>query len=93
MSYFKSPVEHSATDICKILRVHVTTGASFTRVCEGLVINGERMFNVRVTEQAEGGKANRAVIKILAKYVGIAPSRLHIIFGITSRNKVIKILS
>ena len=38
---------------------------------------------------AEDGKANEAVIALLAREFGIAKSRLSIARGLTSRNKVI----
>jgi len=37
------------------------------------------------------GEANKAVIKILAKYFDVAPSLVHIKSGLTSRNKVIEV--
>ena len=51
--------------------------------------NGEEQLVVYVTSPPDDGKANEAVIKLLAKHLGVAPSRLSIIRGETSRNKLI----
>ncbi|HEX9499828.1 MAG TPA: DUF167 domain-containing protein [Mycobacterium sp.] len=50
-------------------------------------IGGEGELTVYVREPAAEGKANRAVVKLLAKHLGIAPSRLDLISGATSRVK------
>ena len=44
---------------------------------------------VRVTVPPEDGKANAAVLKLLAKALGIPKSRMSIIRGQTNRDKVI----
>ena len=44
-----------------------------------------------VTVVPEGGKANAAVVKLLAKALGVAKSRLTLIRGETSRDKVFRI--
>ena len=46
---------------------------------------------VRVTAAPENGKANKAVAKLLAKALGVAPSRLVLIRGETSRDKVFRV--
>ena len=48
-------------------------------------------FNVAVVEPAHDGKANRAIVKALAQHLGIAPSRVVIISGVTLRQKVVEI--
>lgn len=48
-------------------------------------------LKVRVTAPPEDGKANAAVIKLIAKRLKIAPSALEITRGHTSRNKTIDI--
>lgn len=50
----------------------------------------EAHFVVRVIETPEGGKANKAIIKILAEYLKAAPSRFMVIKGQTSRDKIIQ---
>jgi len=48
-------------------------------------------IHVRVTAAPEDGKANVAVRKLLARALGIAPSRLTLTGGTTSRDKVFRI--
>ena len=56
------------------------------------IIPEEGGFVVRVKEPPVEGKANRAVIRVLAKHLGIPETQLRISRGLTSRNKVIQIL-
>ncbi len=68
------------------ITVRVTPKASRSRVLrEGDVV---RVF---VTTVPEGGKANAAVQKLLAKALGMAKSRLTLIRGHTSRDKVFRV--
>ena len=53
--------------------------------------DGRASLHVRVTRMAQQGKANEAVVKLLAKRWKIAPGRFAIIKGATSRQKVIDI--
>lgn len=48
-------------------------------------------FIVSVKEPPKEGKANEAVIRVLAEYLGIAKSRFKIISGRSSKQKVINI--
>lgn len=58
-------------------RANAITGLREGRLC------------VKVTAVPEDGKANAAVIKLLAKSLGLAPSRLEMISGATSRDKLL----
>ncbi len=49
-------------------------------------------IRVYVTTAPEGGKANAAVAKLLAKALGVPKSRLSLIRGQTSRDKVFRLL-
>ena len=51
----------------------------------------EQNFVVSVKEPPVQGRANAAIIKALAAYFNIAPSRVRIIVGHTSREKIIAI--
>ncbi len=51
---------------------------------------GEALL-VRVTAPPEGGKANEAVIETLAEALGITKSRVTLVRGATSRQKVVQI--
>lgn len=48
-------------------------------------------LRVSVTAQPERGKANRAVVKLLADVLGIAASEVAIVSGETSGDKVVEV--
>jgi uncharacterized protein YggU (UPF0235/DUF167 family) len=50
-------------------------------------------IRIAVTAQPEDGRANVAVTKALAKALGVAPSRLVLVRGDTSRDKVFRVLA
>jgi uncharacterized protein YggU (UPF0235/DUF167 family) len=69
------------------IAVRVTPRASRNAVeADGAVLR------VRVTVVPEGGKANAAVTKLLAKALGLPKSRLALVRGETARDKVFRIL-
>jgi uncharacterized protein len=53
--------------------------------------DGREELEVRVAEAPTDGSANEAVVKLLAKALGISRSELSIISGATSRHKRIAI--
>lgn len=52
----------------------------------------ETSFHVWVRQAPVDGQANAAVCRALAKYFDVAPSRVSVVRGHTSRNKIIEIL-
>ncbi|MDP3763358.1 MAG: DUF167 domain-containing protein [bacterium] len=59
-----------------------------------LKLNGvikEEVYEVSVKEPPVDGRANRAIVHALAKHFGIAPSRIRLISGHTSKRKVFEI--
>jgi uncharacterized protein (TIGR00251 family) len=48
-------------------------------------------FIVKVKEPPKEGKANQAVIKLLAEHFGIPQSQVRILSGFKSRNKVVEV--
>ena len=52
---------------------------------------GESVLKVMVTAVPEAGKANEALIKLLAKEWGIAKSSMSLVAGATDRNKILHI--
>ncbi len=50
-------------------------------------------YEVSVREKAEKGKANLALIKILAKHFNTPTSKIKIKSGMTSHNKIIEIVN
>lgn len=54
-------------------------------------IEDDQTLTVYVHERAVDGKANEAVVKLLAKHFGIAKSRVELIRGATSKVKCFEI--
>ena len=52
---------------------------------------GARILKIKVNQPPEDGKANKAVIEVLAEYFKVRKSAVSIIYGETSRNKIIEI--
>jgi len=48
-------------------------------------------FIIKVKEPPKEGKANQAVIKLLAEHFGIPQSRVRILSGFRTRNKLIEV--
>lgn len=53
-------------------------------------INNET-FRVSVVEPPMQGKANKAIVEVLAEYFDVAPSSVKMVSGFSSRNKVFEI--
>lgn len=66
--------------------VRVTPGAR----SEAVSIEAERLL-VKIRAKPQDGAANEAVIKLLARALGIAPSKLNLLRGAASREKLLQI--
>lgn len=74
------------------IAVRLTPKASSERIGEVRMLpSGEEQLTVYVTAVPEDGKANEAMIRLLAKYFNVAPSRLSVVRGATNRNKLVRI--
>lgn len=51
----------------------------------------DQHFSVFVNAMPVDGRANRAVVRALADYFGVAPSSVSILSGMTSKQKVVEI--
>lgn len=69
------------------LQLKVVPGASRDEITGWL---GEAL-KVKVSAPPEKGKANRAVLKLLAKLLGVSKSSITIVSGETSQQKVLEI--
>lgn len=49
------------------------------------------VLRARVTAPPLDGKANRALCKLIAKRVGVAPSRVSVVRGARSREKLVRV--
>lgn len=70
------------------LAVRVTPGARI----EALEIDGGRLL-AKVRAKPEDGKANVAVLALIAAGLGVAASRVELLRGATSREKLVRVLS
>ena len=72
-------------------RLGVTTKASVNRIRIEKREDEKPIIRVDVTVAPEDGKANKQVVKLLAKELNLPKSALSIVRGLTSRNKMIMI--
>ncbi|HDI73526.1 MAG TPA: DUF167 domain-containing protein [Candidatus Korarchaeota archaeon] len=57
---------------------------------EGITEEGEELV-VRVREPPEGGRANRRVVELIARHYGVPKSKVEIVRGHRSREKLVKV--
>jgi hypothetical protein len=81
---------YSADGISVALRVTPRGGRDAIDGLETLA-NGRTVVKVRVRAIAEGGEANRAVTKLLAKALGVPKRAVRVLSGTTSRLKQIAV--
>jgi len=75
-----------------VITVRVTPKASSNRIKIEELPDGSTRYKVYVTVAAEDGKANEAVLRLLAKALGLPKSTLVIIRGKSNQNKIIRIV-
>jgi uncharacterized protein (TIGR00251 family) len=51
----------------------------------------EGVLQVRVSAPPVDGKANRALCKLIAKRAGVAPSKVNVVRGEKSRDKIVRV--
>ena len=69
------------------LRIRVVPRASTNEV----IGQPEGVLRVKVAEPPTGGKANHALISLLAEKLGVRPSDVQIVRGANTRNKLVRI--
>ncbi len=72
-----------------LIRVHVTPNARESRV----VKLGEADYEVKVDEKATDGRANKRLLVILSEHFGVPKSRISIVRGARSRDKILEVTS
>ena len=77
----------TSRDTSLLLRVKIVPGASKDTIA-GLL--GDRL-KIRISAPPEGGKANEAIRRLLAKTLGIRQGQVHITSGRASQEKLIRI--
>ncbi|MBU0724437.1 MAG: DUF167 domain-containing protein [Alphaproteobacteria bacterium] len=82
----------SACDAGVRARIRLTPGSSADRI-QGLVEDeaGASVLKIAVTAIPEDGKANAALVKLLAKSWKLPKSDLRIVLGLTDRRKTVEI--
>jgi uncharacterized protein (TIGR00251 family) len=80
------PWRYSSQGVSIALRVTPRGGRDDIDGIETLA-NGRIVLKVRVRAIAEGGEANRAVIELLAKALGVPKAHVKLLSGATSRLK------
>ena len=70
-----------------VLSLRVQPRASRNEVLE---VRDSRLM-IRTTAAPADGKANKAVIRLLADFLDIAPSRIRLVRGKTQRNKLVRV--
>jgi uncharacterized protein YggU (UPF0235/DUF167 family) len=68
------------------LALRVTPGSR----TEGIEL-GDGVLQVKVRAKPQEGAANEAVLELLADALGVAISRLRLLRGATSRNKLVQV--
>jgi uncharacterized protein YggU (UPF0235/DUF167 family) len=84
------PWRYSAQGISIALRVTPRGGRDDIDGIETLA-DGRCVLKMRVRAVADGGEANRAVLGLLAKALGVPKARLRILSGATSRLKQVAV--
>lgn len=56
-----------------------------------VVANDDGSLTIYTKAPAIEGRANLAAVKLVAKYYGVTPSRVKLVRGVTSRNKIFEI--
>ena len=73
-------------DLSKTFNVRVTPHAKQNKVVEG-----DGVLRVYTTVAPENGRANSAVVELLADYLDVPKSRIKILKGLTGRDKVVAV--
>jgi uncharacterized protein len=84
------PWRYSTEGISVALRVTPRGGRDEFDGVETLA-NGRMVVKVRVRAIAEGGEANRAVMELLAKALGVPKAKVRMLSGTTSRLKQVAV--
>ena len=84
------PWRYSTQGVSVALRVTPRGGRNEIDGIETLA-DGRTILKVRVRAIAEGGEANRSVMELMAKALGVPKARVRILSGATSRLKQIAV--
>lgn len=85
MAAAASCVRHVGDELAVSVRVQPRAGSN-----EVLHVRNGQLL-IRTTAAPADGKANKAVIRLLAAFLGVAPSRIRIVRGKSRRDKELRI--
>jgi len=71
-----------------LISVRVTSDAKEVRVTR----TGENSYEVRVDAKAVSGRANKRLLEILSEHFGVPRSKITIVRGAKSRDKIVSII-
>ena len=74
--------------------VHLQIKVRVTANARKVVVSrlGESEFEIKVDAIASEGKANKRLVEILSLYFGVSKSRVRILKGLKSREKIIEVI-
>jgi uncharacterized protein (TIGR00251 family) len=78
-------------DIPTIMRVRAIPKSKVAKIKKEFDENGKILYKIYVTAPPEDGKANKAIIELIAKDLGIAKSQVTIASGHHCRDKIVHI--
>ena len=84
---FRSADDEYDGDMCVRIEVHVQPRASRTELAG---LHGGRL-KIRLAAPPVDGAANAALVEFVAEKLGVAKSRVRVVAGATSRQKVVEI--
>ncbi|MGF1659515.1 MAG: DUF167 domain-containing protein [Rubrimonas sp.] len=84
------PLAPWRADAAALIPVRVTPGARHAGLTLAADANGAHLLRVSVTEPPEDGRANAAVVALVARAAGCAKSALSVQRGASSRNKLLR---
>jgi len=74
------------------ISVKVIANSSFSKVIEDEIdLFGNRFLKIKIAQIREGGKANKALIDLIANYFNVKKSQISIVAGILATKKIIQI--
>lgn len=77
----------------KTILARVTPKASSNKIADvQMTLTGDTQMKVYVTAVPEDGKANKAVLRLVAEHYSLPISKLRLVRGLKGRDKVIEIL-
>ncbi|MDA4111504.1 MAG: DUF167 domain-containing protein [Thaumarchaeota archaeon] len=71
-----------------LIKIHATPNAKQVSVIKV----SETSFEVKVDERAEGGRANKRLLEILSDYFKVPKSKISIVSGTKSRDKIVEVI-